>query len=53
MLDINSGKIVHIFETKKESNRLLSLLIMDNENLFVIATDNGTDISSLIRISLI
>ncbi|KAG4091950.1 hypothetical protein H8356DRAFT_951731 [Neocallimastix lanati (nom. inval.)] len=52
VFDINTGKIVHVFETKKESNRLLSLLITDPENLFVIANDKGTNICSLIRISL-
>ncbi|ORX84492.1 hypothetical protein BCR32DRAFT_126921 [Anaeromyces robustus] len=52
VININLGKIVHIFETKKESHRLLSLLITNSDNLFIKATDEGTDICSLIRISL-
>ena len=51
VIDLNTGKIVHSFETKKESNRALSLLITNEDNLFVLATDEGTDICSLIRIS--
>ncbi|ORX42006.1 hypothetical protein BCR36DRAFT_363270, partial [Piromyces finnis] len=41
IIDINTKKIVHIFETKKESNRFLSLLITNNENLFILAIDEG------------
>lgn len=50
VINIDTGKIVHVFETKKDRIKSLSLLVCRGSRLFLLAEEDKN--SSVISISL-